>query len=175
MPMQVIMPQLGESVNEGTLTKWLKAVGEQVEEYEPLVEINTDKVDTEIPSPASGTLLEILIPEGTTVQAGALLAVIGQAGETTAPAGTAPMVASTAAVTSTAAAPAAAPSSGATPSSGVAVHQAPAAPLPSVGRDLGFISPVVAKIASEQGVNLFEVQGSGLGGRITKKDIQSFF
>ena len=167
MPMQVIMPQLGESVNEGTLTKWLKAVGEQVEEYEPLVEINTDKVDTEIPSPASGTLLEILIPEGTTVQAGALLAVIGQAGETTAPAGIAP-------ATGTTAAPAAAPSSGATPSSPAVISQAPAAPLPSVGRDLGFISPVVAKIASEQGVNLFEVQGSGLGGRITKKDIQSF-
>jgi 2-oxoglutarate dehydrogenase E2 component (dihydrolipoamide succinyltransferase) len=70
MPTQVIMPQLGESVLEGTITRWLKAAGETVEENEPLVEVNTDKVDTEIPSPASGTVVEILVPAGTTVQAG---------------------------------------------------------------------------------------------------------
>ncbi len=81
MPTQVVMPQLGESVLEATLTKWLKAVGESVHENEPLVEVNTDKVDTEVPSPASGVLLEILAPEGTTVQAGALLARIGKPGE----------------------------------------------------------------------------------------------
>ena len=81
MSIQVVMPQLGEFVPEATLTKWLKAVGESVQENEPLVEVNTDKVDTEVPSPASGVLLEILAAEGTTVQAGALLARIGLAGE----------------------------------------------------------------------------------------------
>ena len=78
MPFQVLMPQLGESVNEGTLTKWLKVKGDQIEEFEPLLEVNTDKVDTEIPSPASGTLLEILVDEGITVEAGTLLAWIGE-------------------------------------------------------------------------------------------------
>jgi pyruvate/2-oxoglutarate dehydrogenase complex dihydrolipoamide acyltransferase (E2) component len=77
MPTKVTMPQLGESVVEGTVTRWLKSVGEQIEEYEPLLEVNTDKVDSEIPSPISGKLLEILVPEGTTVQAGELLALIG--------------------------------------------------------------------------------------------------
>src|SRR3990170_1701069 len=81
MPTQVIMPQLGESVVEGTVSKWLKAEGQSVNEYEPLLEVNTDKVDTEIPSPAGGVLLRILVPEGQTVQAGTVLAMIGAAGE----------------------------------------------------------------------------------------------
>ena len=80
MPTNVIMPKLGESVVEGTVTKWLKKEGETIQELESLVEINTDKVDTEIPSPAAGTLLKILVPEGTTVNAGVLLAVIGKPG-----------------------------------------------------------------------------------------------
>ncbi len=78
MSTQVVMPQLGESVLEATITKWLKAAGESVIENEPLVEVNTDKVDTEVPSPVSGVLLEILAPEGMTVQVGALLARIGR-------------------------------------------------------------------------------------------------
>src|SRR5512133_1759242 len=81
MATQVIMPQLGESVVEGTLTKWLKNPGDTVEQYEPLVEVNTDKVDTEVPSPAGGVLLEVVVPAGTVVQAGALLAWIGGPGE----------------------------------------------------------------------------------------------
>ncbi len=81
MPVEVLMPQMGESVDEATVTKWLKAKGDPVEEYEALLEVNTDKVDTEIPSPVSGVLLDILIPEGETVQAGSLLAWIGEAGE----------------------------------------------------------------------------------------------
>src|SRR3990172_6717834 len=81
MSTQVIMPQLGESVVEGTVSKWLKAEGQSVNEFEPLLEINTDKVDTEIPAPASGVLLRIVVPEGQTVQAGAVLAMIGAAGE----------------------------------------------------------------------------------------------
>ena len=81
MPTQVIMPQLGESVVEGTVTKWLKSEGQSVQEFEPLLEINTDKVDTEIPSPAAGVLLKVLVPDGQTVRAGAVLAVIGQPGD----------------------------------------------------------------------------------------------
>src|SRR3972149_6221093 len=87
MSTQVIMPQLGESVVEGTVSKWLKAEGQTVAEFEPLLEINTDKVDTEIPSPASGVLLKVLVPEGQTVQAGTVLAMIGAAGEALAGAG----------------------------------------------------------------------------------------
>jgi 2-oxoglutarate dehydrogenase E2 component (dihydrolipoamide succinyltransferase) len=156
MPTQVIMPQLGESVLEATLTKWLKAVGESVQENEPLVEVNTDKVDTEVPSPASGVLLEILAPEGTTVQAGALLARIGKPGEADTVSQPAP---------ETAARP---------------VMPTPAAPQPvpavTAGRsdDLGFISPVVARMASDFRVNLSLVTGTGQGGRITKKDLLAY-
>ena len=82
MPTHVIMPQLGESVVEGTVSKWLKREGDPVNEYDPLMEVNTDKVDTEVPAPATGTLLKVYVTEGTTVKAGTLLAVIGQPGET---------------------------------------------------------------------------------------------
>src|SRR6186997_1176537 len=85
MPTNVIMPQLGESVVEGTVTKWLKQVGDRINEYDPILEINTDKVDTEIPSSASGVLLKILVPEGTTVNAGTVLGVIGDPDETEMP------------------------------------------------------------------------------------------
>jgi 2-oxoglutarate dehydrogenase E2 component (dihydrolipoamide succinyltransferase) len=158
------MPSLGESVEEGTLTKWLKIKGEAVEEFEPLLEVNTDKVDTEVPSPAAGVLLEILVQEGSTVQAGQLLAWIGEAGEIS-PIGmpegkaisgktveAAPLVEDTA-VTAT----------------------APAiTPKPGRDRELGFISPVVAKIAAEKNIDLTQVPGSGQGGRITKKDILAY-
>jgi pyruvate/2-oxoglutarate dehydrogenase complex dihydrolipoamide acyltransferase (E2) component len=161
MPIQVIMPQLGESVLEGTITRWLKAAGETVEENEPLVEVNTDKVDTEIPSPAAGALLEILVPAGTTVQAGAALAWIGRPGEV----GQAVPPAQAGTVVDV---PAAAP----TPAS---AQPAPAAaPVVRRDRDLGFISPVVAKMASEHGINLFQVTGTGQGGRITKRDVQAY-
>lgn len=153
MPTQVIMPQLGESVIEGTITRWLKSVGDPVEEYEPLVEINTDKVDTEVPSPASGVILEILVPEGVTVQAGAPLAVIAQAGEAV----SAPQISSERAQP---AQPAEAP--------------AATTAAPSPRRDLGFISPVVAKIASEHQIDLSQVVGTGQGGRITKKDVLNY-
>jgi len=168
MPTKVIMPSLGESVVEGTITKWLKARGEKIEEFEPLLEINTDKVDTEVPSPASGALLDILIPEGSTVHAGDLLAWIGSASET-------PLeiesetrgqrreepvqVTAIARTTETVGAP----------PGGVSTR-------PAAGRDsnLGFISPVVAKIASEEEVDLFQVEGTGQGGRITKRDILAY-
>ena len=162
MPTQVVMPQLGESVLEATLTKWLKAVGESVQENEPLVEVNTDKVDTEVPSPASGVLLEILAPEGTTVQAGALLARIGEAGEVASVAKAAPA--------SQPAAEKAAPAVTAVPA---AAKSAPATPAGRSG-DLGFISPVVSRMAHDFRVNLSLVTGTGQGGRITKKDLLAY-
>jgi pyruvate/2-oxoglutarate dehydrogenase complex dihydrolipoamide acyltransferase (E2) component len=160
MPVQVIMPQLGESVIEGTVSKWLKSKGDQVEEFEPLLEVNTDKVDSEIPSPASGTLLEILVPEGTTVNAGTLLAWIGEEGET-------------------------APGGNGSPAEKMVVEKAEpvaAKPEPTAAagqpqgrdRDLGFISPVVAKIASEERIDLSQVEGTGQSGRITKKDVLAY-
>lgn len=166
MPVQVVMPQLGESVVEGTISKWLKAKGEQVEEYEPLLEVNTDKVDSEIPSPASGTLLDILIPEGTTVNAGTLLAWIGAPGESP-EAGQPPAEPATTPLPAAQAAP-----EEPRPPEPAAVETAPAEP--GAPRALGFISPVVAKIAAEQGVDLAQVTGTGQGGRITKKDVLAY-
>ncbi len=173
MATQVIMPSLGESVVEGTLTRWLKQPGEHVEQYEPLVEINTDKVDTEVPSPASGVVLEVLVPEGTIVQAGTLLAVIGEPGDEKAsvsPAGKEVMAQppTTPARPSTVAAPAA--TTGKSQPS-IAITE-PAAP--GRDRELGFISPVVARMAAEHGIDLFQVTGTGQAGRITKRDIERY-
>mgnify|MGYP005838701933 FL=1 len=160
MPVEVLMPQMGESVVEATITRWLKSIGDTVQEYEPLVEVNTDKVDTEIPSPSSGVLLDILIPEGATVQAGSVLAWIGEAGEvisaiTPPPEETTPREAKTEA----------APSIQVVPS-----------PVIEAGknRELGFISPVVARIAREHNLDLTKVPGSGQGGRITKNDVMAY-
>lgn len=152
MPTQVIMPQLGESVVEGTVMKWLRREGESIAELEPLLEVTTDKVDSDIPSPASGILLKILVPEHVTVKAGTVIAWIGQPGEAV-PGGESP---------------APAPQ---------AVQPAAAAEgLPAAGRDrdLGFISPVVARLAREHNVDLHAVRGTGEGGRITKKDVLAF-
>ena len=149
MPTNVIMPRLGESIVEGTVTKWLKQEGETIQEMEALLEVNTDKVDAEIPSPAGGTLLKILVPEGTTVTAGVVLAVIGQPGEST------EMIGSSPALTQ-AAAPA------------VTGQSIP------VRREMGFISPVVAKLAHEHDLDLALVKGTGEGGRITKKDVLAY-
>jgi 2-oxoglutarate dehydrogenase E2 component (dihydrolipoamide succinyltransferase) len=157
MATQVTMPQLGESVVEGTVSKWLKTEGQTVQEFEPLLEVNTDKVDTEIPSPASGVLLRIMVPEGQTVQAGTVLAMIGIAGEAV-PEGLAP-----AAVAHRPAPSAAQPS---------APAARPRTPEPKA--DLGFISPVVAKIAADYRVDLRHVHGTGAGGRITKKDVLDY-
>lgn len=162
MSTQVIMPQLGESVVEGTVSKWLKAEGQTIGEFEPLLEVNTDKVDTEIPSPASGVLLKVFIDEGQTVQAGTVLAVIGQAGEVVADAP-----------------PGLAPTHKAPPpptrEEPVAIVAPPAPkPVGQASADLGFISPVVAKIAAEHKLDLSLVRGTGAGGRITKKDVLAF-
>jgi 2-oxoglutarate dehydrogenase E2 component (dihydrolipoamide succinyltransferase) len=158
---EIVMPQMGESIFEGTITKWLKAVGDKVQRDEPLFEISTDKVDAEIPAPASGILTEIKAQAGTTVQVNSVVGVIG--GGAGAP--------------TTAAAPAA-PAKAAAP---VPSAPTPAAPAQQEeeeevtvdGRKIRS-SPLVRKMAKEHGVNLAQVKGTGLGGRITKEDIQAY-
>src|SRR5512142_1583262 len=142
----VVMPQMGVSVSEGTITKWLKQQGEQVEADEPLLEISTDKVDTEVPSPGSGVLTEILVQEGQTVDVGTKLAVIGGDGaQAPAPAPPEP-------ATAQAAAEAQAPSSAETPAPAAPSQPPPAQPERAHSTNgKTFVSPVVAKIASEHG------------------------
>ncbi len=166
MATQVLMPQLGEAVEEATITKWLKSEGDFVEEFDALVEVNTDKIDTEIPSPASGTLLKILQPEeGTTVAVGMVLAWIGEPGEAIPDGGAAPAQEIQPEIQRAEATPMVA----ATPKT----DSATSTPKNS-SRDLGFISPVVAKIAAEHGIQLQQIQGTGLKGRITKNDVFAF-
>lgn len=163
MATNVIMPQLGESIVEGTVSKWLKREGDAVQEFDPIMEVNTDKVDTEIPAPASGTLLKVYVPEGTTVKAGTLLAIIGQPGETVADGGNGHAAAGALSATAL--------STGAPP----ATHTpAPGTAAAAAKRDLGFISPVVARLADEHQVDLRQVTGTGSGGRITKKDVLAY-
>jgi pyruvate dehydrogenase E2 component (dihydrolipoamide acetyltransferase) len=172
----VVMPQMGVSVSEGTITKWLKQEGEQVEADEPLLEISTDKVDTEVPSPGSGTLTQILVQEGATVDVGTKLAVIGGEGGAATSTDDVPEPA-----TAQAAAESAAVSDGPATPTAETVEEATPAPSaasettePSSTNGKTFVSPVVAKIASEHGVDPSQVQGTGRGGRVTKKDILSF-
>jgi 2-oxoglutarate dehydrogenase E2 component (dihydrolipoamide succinyltransferase) len=165
----VVMPQMGVSVSEGTITRWLKQEGEQVEADEPLLEISTDKVDTEVPSPASGTLTQILVQEGETVDVGTKLGQIGGSATAEAPAPAAEPE------TPAPAAEEAAPEPEATAPAAPEPAPAPAAaaPAPS-GNGKAFVSPVVARIASEHGVDPSQVPGTGSGGRVTKKDILAF-
>src|SRR5215207_3331919 len=158
MATKVLVPLLGEGVEEVTVTKWLKKEGDSVNELEPLLEVNTDKVDTEIPAPASGTVLKIMAEEGVPAKVGAILAFIGKPGESV--------------------------DSASLPGDSVKSDSQVESPISTstqtatldVGRstDLGFISPVVAKIAAEHGVNLQQVNGTGLNGRITKNDVLNF-
>ena len=183
-PIDVVMPQMGVSVSEGTITKWLKQVGEAVEPDESLLEISTDKVDTEVPSPGEGVVQQILVQEGETVEVGTKLAVIGP--EAAAPAeAPAPEEAPPEPATAEAAADAAAPSSaeGEAPpveAPAPAPVPAPAEPEPAAAPatdgagEKTFVSPVVARIASEHGVDISQVEGTGRGGRVTKKDIMAF-
>jgi len=175
----VIMPQMGESIVEGTLTKWLKQPGERVERDEPLFEISTDKVDTEIPSPVAGTLGEILVQEGTTV---GINTVVGRISDGAG----APAVAQPAA-----AAPAATPVAPAAAPAPSAPAPAPAAPAPAPAVDVpapvaaatatavaeetaGPLSPLVRKMARENNIDLNQIRGTGAGGRITKQDLESY-
>ena len=151
---EVTLPALGESVTEGTVTRWLKEVGEQVEVDEPLVEVSTDKVDTEIPSPVAGTLLEIRIPEDEEAEVGQVLAIIGDSSAAAAPAAPAP------ATPAAPAAPASAPDTPATPAAPAADGEA-------------YVTPLVRKLAKDNGIDLSTVKGTGVGGRIRKQDVQA--
>jgi len=164
----VKMPQLGESVVEGTIERWLKAPGDPVERLEPLLEIATDKIDTEVPAPATGVLLAVLAQEGETVEAGTVLAYIGAPGEAV-PDG---VPADTPAADNPVMDEAPAEASEPTPAASAPVAEKLAEGAPSGGR--AFVSPVVARIAAENDVDLRQVKGSGLGGRVTKKDILAY-
>jgi pyruvate dehydrogenase E2 component (dihydrolipoamide acetyltransferase) len=165
MPTEIVMPQMGESIVEGTITKWLKKPGDKVQRDEPLFEISTDKVDAEIPSPASGILQDIKVGEGATVQVNTVVGTISADGESPAPkAAVAPSPAP--------AAPAKREPAPAKPSAVAAPP--PLAPVSHEEDDHARSSPLVRKIAREHNVNLAQVSGSGLGGRITKQDIMAF-
>ncbi len=167
----VVMPQMGVSVSEGTLTRWLKQEGEQVEADEPLLEISTDKVDTEVPSPAAGTLTQILVQEGETVDVGTKLGQIGGSAAAEAPAAPAAEPEAPAPAAEEASEPAAPAPAPAEPAATPA--PAPAASAPT-GNGKAFVSPVVARIAGEHGIDPAQVPGTGSGGRVTKKDILAF-
>jgi pyruvate dehydrogenase E2 component (dihydrolipoamide acetyltransferase) len=170
----VVMPQMGESIVEGTLTKWLKKPGDRVERDEPLFEISTDKVDTEIPSPVAGTLGEILVEEGKTV---GINTVVGRISDGAGSAATAPAAAAPAAASSTTPAPA--PERKVEPPQPQAAPapapQAPPPPTPASPDDMpGPLSPLVRKMARENNIDLSKVKGTGAGARITKQDLENY-
>ncbi len=168
----ITMPALGESVSEGTVTRWLKGVGDSIAVDEALLEVSTDKVDTEIPSPVAGTIISIDVPVDSTVPVGARLAVIGGAGAV-APA--APVATPPAAPVVSAPAPVAAPvvTAPVVPAPVVSAS-APVAPSAPVSQPAdAYVTPIVRKLANELGVNLASVKGTGIGGRIRKEDVES--
>ena len=166
MPTDIIMPQMGESIVEGTITKWLKKPGDKVQRDEPLFEISTDKVDAEIPAPASGVLQEIKVGEGTTVGVNTVVGTIAVDGESAA---TKSAPASAKAVSAPAAPAKEEPKTAPAPP-----PMPEPAPVEDEGAEEARSSPLVRKIAREHGVNLTQITGSGLGGRITKQDIMQF-
>ncbi|MGA1667848.1 MAG: 2-oxoglutarate dehydrogenase, E2 component, dihydrolipoamide succinyltransferase [Candidatus Nanopelagicales bacterium] len=173
----VVLPPLGESVTEGTVTRWLKKVGDTVAADEPLVEVSTDKVDTEIPAPAGGIVLAIRVPEDATVAVGAELAVIGDAGALDAAPAVAPPAPAVAAP-APAASPAPAPAAPAAPAPAAPAPAAPAPAAPAASAapaptddDEAYVTPLVRKLAAEKGVDLATVSGTGVGGRIRKQDV----
>jgi pyruvate dehydrogenase E2 component (dihydrolipoamide acetyltransferase) len=174
----IVMPQMGESITEGTVSKWLKAVGERIDKDEPFLEISTDKVDAEVPSPASGTLLEILVNEGETVEVGSVLArvgVEGAVGPQTTPKPTAqPAAAEVSKTTETPAVVAEQSQSQARTVSagGGNGGNGRAATVEDLRRSKS--SPLVRNIAKQHGIDITRIPGSGLSGRVTKKDIMSF-
>src|SRR5579862_2053374 len=168
MPTDIVMPQMGESIFEGTITKWLKKPGDKVQRDEPLFEISTDKVDAEIPAPASGVLQDIKVAEGATVQVNTVVGTISADGEGSAakPVAAAP-------------APPAKKESAPVRPAAPTVEAKPAAPPPQPQvsheeEDHARSSPLVRKIARENNIDLAQISGTGLGGRITKQDITAF-
>lgn len=196
MSESVKMPALGESVTEGTVSSWLKAVGDSVEVDEPLLEVATDKVDTEVPSPVAGTVLKILVPEDETVDVGTVLAIIGDPSEASpaapapaAPAASAPAPAVAEPARPVAPAPAGPAATAATPAvpapASAAIPAQPARPAAPVGpaaptaapaapavASAAYVTPIVRKLARDKGVDLTAVTGTGVGGRIRKEDVQ---
>jgi len=171
MPTDVVMPQMGESIFEGTITKWLKKPGDKVQRDEPLFEISTDKVDAEIPSPTSGVLQEIKVTEGNTVQVNTVVGSIAADGEA---------AAAPAKPTATKAAEAApTPAKSAAPAPPAPTPPAPTAAAEPSHEEEGDgdrtrSSPLVRRLARDNNVDLGQVQGTGMGGRITKQDIMAF-
>jgi pyruvate dehydrogenase E2 component (dihydrolipoamide acetyltransferase) len=171
----ISMPALGESVTEGTVTRWLKSVGDSVAVDEALLEVSTDKVDTEIPSPVAGTLISIDVAVDSTVPVGARLAVIGGAGES-APAPVAQAPVAPVVPTPVAQAPVAQAPVVAAPVVAAPVAQAPVAPVvpaPVAQPTDSYVTPIVRKLASELGVNLSSIKGSGIGGRVRREDVEA--
>ncbi|PVW06595.1 2-oxoglutarate dehydrogenase, E2 component, dihydrolipoamide succinyltransferase [Microbacterium sp. Gd 4-13] len=186
---EVRLPELGESVTEGTVTRWLKAVGDDVAVDEPLLEISTDKVDTEIPSPVAGTLREILVAEDETVEVGAALARIGSgaapaapaepeapkaqapAAEPAAPAAEKPVEEAPKAEAPKAEAPAAPAPKAEAPAPKAEAAPAPADSVVASNDEVTYVTPLVRRLAQQQGVDLSTVTGSGVGGRIRKEDV----
>lgn len=178
MPTPVVMPQMGESIAEGTIVRWIKKVGDRVDRDEPLFEISTDKVDAEIPSPAAGVLLEIRVREGETVPVESVVATIGEAGELTATSAPAPAAAVAATVapapvaaTAAASVPAAVAPLAPTVAHGKAASHPPQAP--PAGRSQRS-SPLVRRIAKDHGIDIGQVHGTGAGGRVNKHDMLRF-
>ena len=183
MPTDVVMPQMGESIFEGTITRWLRQAGDPVRADEPLFEISTDKVDVEIPAPAAGVLSEILVPEGATATVNTVVARITAAGESAAPATKQPPAAApnSARTVPPAAAPVPAPALTATrqPASIPPAHAATARPAAAVSAPVASSSPLrssplVRRIARERGVDLSRVRGTGSAGRITRDDLLAY-
>lgn len=181
----VVMPQMGESIVEGTLTKWLKKPGERVEQDEPLFEISTDKVDTEIPSPTAGTLSEVLVEEGKTVAINTVVARIDEgAGAAAQPAAAQPAAAQPAAAPAQAAAPPAAAAAPPAPAPAAPAPAAPATAAPATApaapaaadadEPSGPLSPIVRKMAREFNIDLKQIKGTGAGSRITKQDVEAY-
>ena len=170
---EVTLPQLGETVTEGTITRWFKKVGDTVAADEPLFEVSTDKVDTEVPSPVAGVLTEIRVPEGETVPVGAVIGVVGDAGAVVA----APPAAAAAPVVEAAPAPVvaapvvAAPAPAPVVAAPIVTTPAPAASTPVAGNDNRLLSPVVRRLVTEHNLNVDSIAGTGPGGRITREDV----
>ena len=166
----VVMPQMGSSVTEGTISRWLKQVGDTVQADETLVEISTDKVDTEVPSPTAGVVMELLVAEGVTVDVGTRIAVLST--DLSAKPAAAPVAAPPAEVAAPVeAAPVAVAPVEAAP---VAAAPVPVAQLPTSGEDRAFVSPVVARMVAEHQLDITQIAGTGRGGRVTKKDVENF-
>ena len=168
----ISMPALGESVTEGTVTRWLKNVGDSVAVDEALLEVSTDKVDTEIPSPVAGTLISIDVAVDSTVPVGARLAVIGGAGQSAPAAAPAPVTPVVAAPVAPVVAAPVAPVVAA-PVVAAPVSQAPVVAAPVAQPTDSYVTPIVRKLASELGVNLSSIKGSGIGGRVRREDVEA--